>query len=444
LPSPSGSRAGTSTRWLWRKEFSELALSPAFAIMVVLVGLLVGHEFIASVQTYAEMSGAGGGVALAQGMNPLDGVLVPTFGAYDIAATLLLPFVVIRLFSNERSTGAWTLLVQSPASVREMVATKAMVLGAAWLLALVPGAIAVALWKSYGGHVPAAELAVLVLGHMLRAALTVGLAAAAAAVTRQAASAAIVTLGVTIGSWALDFAAATRGGAWARVAAFTPSAALRTFEQGLVRADTVAMMVVSSAAGLAIAGIWLAPGLAVPQRAVRTIRAALLFVIVAAGVSRLHSSWDVSEDRRHSFSEADEAALRALPAPLKIEVHLGAEDPRLADLRREILDRLEREVPRLEVAFMGAGGTGLFANPDPHYGEIWYELAGKRVMLKSAIEPVVLQTIYDLAGMKATPTADSESYSGYPIKAEASYAWLVFFVLLPAIVLTAFWMVRRA
>jgi hypothetical protein len=202
----------------------ELALSPSFALLLVLVCLLVGHEFISSVQTYSEMSGtAGGAGAAAQGMNPLDGILVPTFGAYDIAATLLLPFVVIRLFSGERATGAWTLLVQSPASVAGMVLVKTLALGAAWLLALVPGLMAVLLWKSYGGHVQAAELAALLVGHLLRAGVTVAVADAASAITAQAATAAIVTLGITIGSWALEFAAATRGGAWSTVAAFTPT-----------------------------------------------------------------------------------------------------------------------------------------------------------------------------------------------------------------------------
>ena len=143
MPSRNVARA----RLLLRKELSELALSPAMVLLLVLVGAMVGHEFITSVQTFAEMSGvAGGGAALAQGMNPLDGVLVPTFGAYDIAATFLLPFVVIRLFSSERATGAWTLLVQSPASMRTMLAVKALALAAAWMVALMPGIAAVALW----------------------------------------------------------------------------------------------------------------------------------------------------------------------------------------------------------------------------------------------------------------------------------------------------------
>ncbi len=441
MRSPSATRSSG----LLSKELRELALSPSFALLIVLVCLLVGHEFIASVQTYSELSGStGAGGVPAPGMNPLDGVLVPTFGAYDIAATLLLPFVVIRLFSSERASGAWSLLVQSRASVREMVVVKAVALAIAWAIALVPGLVAVLLWKSYGGHVESAEFATLLLGHVLRAGLTVAVAAAAAAITPQAATAAIITLGVTIGSWALEFAGATRGGSWATAAAFTPTSALRSFEQGLVRADVVLIMVATCVAGLAVAVVWLTPGTATRTRVARGVIVAAVFMAGAAAASRVHASWDVTEDRRHSFSEADEARLRGLSGRLKVEIHLGAEDPRLADFHREILDKLERTVPRLEVSYLGAGGTGLFASHDAHYGEIWYELSGKRVMLKSAIEPVVLETIYALAGITAVPVTAEDAYKGYPLNSESPFAAIVFFVAGPLIVVAASWRAKKS
>ena len=439
------SRSSTrGARWLQRKEFAELAHSPAFALLLVLVSLLVGHEFISAVQTYSEMSGSGGGSsALAQGMNPLDGILVPTFGAYDLAATLLLPFVVIRLFSSERATGSWSVLVQSPASVTEMVSTKVLALSGAWLLALVPGLLAVALWQSYGGHVHGAELATLVFGHLLRAAFTIALAAAAAALTSQASTAAILTLGITIGSWALDFAAATRGGAWAKVAAFTPTSTLRSFEQGLIRGSTILVMAGICVFGLAVAIVWLSPGIRARVRVSYALRALVFFALWSGGAMSVRWSWDVTENRRHSFPAADEAMLRSLSSPLTIEVHLGAEDPRLADLRAEVLDKLERVVPKMSVRMVGAGGTGMFASKDPRYGEVWYEYEGRREMLKSAIEPVVLETIYKLAGRRASPVTNETSYSGYPLRSEAAFASILFFVIWPVAVIAAWWRIRR-
>ena len=105
------------------KEFRELFASRAFWIMLVIVGALVGHSFITAVNLYAEMSGAGGGpAALAQALTPLDGVLVPTWGAYDLAATLLFPFVAIRLIAVEKETGALKLLLQLPGALGVKVA----------------------------------------------------------------------------------------------------------------------------------------------------------------------------------------------------------------------------------------------------------------------------------------------------------------------------------
>ena len=99
------SRSALLATRLARKEMRELLTSRSFALLLGLVSLLVGHAFITAVDTYAELSGAGGGPsALAQGMNPLDGILVPTFGAYDLAATLLLRATIDFTLTQARSS----------------------------------------------------------------------------------------------------------------------------------------------------------------------------------------------------------------------------------------------------------------------------------------------------------------------------------------------------
>src|SRR6185436_13607128 len=79
-------------------------------------------------------------------------------------------------------------------------------------------------------------------------------------IAENAASAAIVTLGFTVGTWALEYVAAYRGGFLQQLASYTPTAALRNFEQGLLRATTVIAMLVISLAGFALAAIWLHTG----------------------------------------------------------------------------------------------------------------------------------------------------------------------------------------
>src|SRR5206468_9995452 len=127
--------------------------------------------------------------------------------------------------------------------------------------------------------------------------------------------------------------------------------------------------------------------------------------VVAWSAAQLPQSWDVSEDRRNSFSPADERALSAIRAPLGVTVYLAPEDPRLADLQRGVLRKLARTLSRVDVEY-AARGSGLFARPGEHYGEVWYAIGGRRAMTRSTTEPIVLETVYGLAGI-TPPTNDA-------------------------------------
>src|SRR5207237_6899894 len=91
------------------------------------------------------------------GFEPLDGIVRPTFGAYTLAVTLLLPFVAIRLIANERQSGAMELLLQAPVSRTQIVLSKLIVLKVAWIVAMVPAFLALLQWRLIGGHLHAAE-----------------------------------------------------------------------------------------------------------------------------------------------------------------------------------------------------------------------------------------------------------------------------------------------
>ena len=423
------------------KEFRELFASRAFWIMLLIVGALVGHAFITAVNLYSEMSGGGGGpAALAQGLTPLDGLLVPTWGAYDLAATLLFPFVAIRLIAVEKETGALKLLLQLPATLGVKIVAKALVLLGAWLIAWIPGLVAIVLWRKYGGHVYGAETWNLLLGHLLRGLLSAGLAVAAGALAESAASAAIVTLGITVGAWALDFVAAGRGGLLQQVASYTPTAALRSFEQGLLRLNVLFVVLAISCAGFALAAIWLRTGESMRSRVLH----ALVLVVVLAGIvwggAKANASWDLSENHRNSFGPADEAVLKRIAQPLKITVYLSPEDPRLTDFEQNVLRKLRRVWRGLEVDYAATSSTGLFETD--RYGEIWYELGGQKAMERSTIEEVVLDQVYKLANVESPVRTSEDGYSGYPLAAQPKYAALIFYVLWPLLVIIV-WRVTR-
>jgi ABC-2 type transport system permease protein len=426
------------------KEWRQLFASRSFWLLLLMIGPLVGHGFITAVGLYAEASGSGGGpAALTQGLTPLDGILVPTFGAYDLAAMFLFPFVAIRMIAAEKQSGGLKLLLQLPGSLATKVGAKAFVLLAGWIVTLLPGLSAIVLWKYYGGHLYAPETLNLLLGHFLRAMLSAGIAVAAAALAENAASAAIVTLGFTVGTWALDFVAAGRGGLVQQLAAYTPTATLRFFEHGLLRLNIFVAMLAISAAGFALAGIWLHTGRTWRFRLLGTLAQGLILVCVVLGANGVRASWDASENRRNSFSRADEATLSQIQQPLKITVVLSPEDPRLTDYEQNVLRKLRRVLPRLDVDYSSSSRTGLFEKPEDHYGEIWYEMSGQKIMERSAIEEIVLEQIYKLAGINPPARSEESTFSGYPLSVRARGAPLIFYGLWPLVIIVLWWIKGR-
>ena len=440
MPSPNDA----AWRRLLDKDRRELAASWAWLVLLVLLGPLVGHAFVTAVESYAEVSGGPGGpAALAQGLSPLDGIVVPTFGAYAIAVTLLFPFVAIRLVSSEKQSGSLKLLLQSRTSLGTMLVVKLFVVVGAWLLAWLPGLAALVLWRAYGGHLAGGEVTAVLLGHLLRALLTCAVAIAAAALTDNAATAAVVTLAVTLGSWALDFIAQVRGGAALALDAYTPESALRVFETGEIRLAILLVTLLLAAAAIALAIVWLHPGRTWHARTIGTAGVVVAAALAAWLAAHVRASWDASEDRRNSFGPADERALAAIRDPLSITVYLAPEDPRLADLERGVLRKLRRTMRDVDVRYAARGGTGLFVRPGEHYGEVWYALDGRNAMSRSTTEPIVLETIYTIAGITPPTPNGAPAYPGYPLAARPrGAAWLLYLVW-PLAVIAAWWSSRR-
>lgn len=408
--------------------------------MLVMTGFLAGQAFITAVNAYAEASGIqGGAAALAEGLSPLDGILTPTLGAYDLAITLIFPFVMIRLIAGEKSTDAIKLMQQWPVSMGVQLLSKVVTLLIAWLVALIPFATAIAFWHAYGGHVYAPELANLLVGYTLRFLLTASLSMAAAALMPGAANAAVVVLGFTIGTWALDFFAAGRGGFVQTLAAFTPTATLRHFERGLLRIDVVLVMLLLAFIGLAITATWLRLGRPLRIRILATIACCALALLAVLAPK---TSFDLSENRRSSFAPAEERMLRGIDERLTMSVFLAAEDPRMADLESNVLVKLRRTMPHLDVQYPLAGRSGLFENDD-RYGEIVYALGSKRDVNRSTTEAIVIETIAGLAGV-AVPPREESSYPGYPLAKRPSGAAWIFYVVWPCVVIVAWIIARRS
>ena len=437
-------RRGALT-WLVEKEWRALVASRSWWVMLLVIGPLVGVSFIGAVRTYAEASGLNGTSAgVGEAFSPLVGIWAPTFSACEVAAAFLLPFVAIHLVAGDRQSGALKIELQHPMSAYARVAAKALVLLGGWIIASLPPLAAILLWKSYGGSLYPPELATVALGHLLNAGLTIALAAAAASLTDHPATAAILTLSVTVGTWIVNFIAAVQGGVWERAAGYTPTAMVAQFQHGLVQLDVVLIALMLIAAGLGVAAVWMRLGVSVRRRVYESIALGGFAAAVVFAGTFASASWDTSESRANSFAEADEIALRQIRSPLRIEAHLAPEDPRRFDLEHRAFSKLRRVMPKVHVQYVSATSIGLFEQTREHYGEIWYDLGGRKTMSRLTTAEGVLETIYELAGVAPPHESDEFTFRGHPLAVPPKGAATVFYGIWPAVVIAGAFMVRRS
>ena len=442
MRSPSG-----AWRWLVAKEWHELVASRAWWVLLLAMGPLVGVSFISAVRTYADLSGLNGTAAgVGEAFSPLVGVWAPTFSACELAAAFLLPFVAIRVVSGDRQSGALKLELQHPMPAPARIAAKTAVLLAGWTIASMPPLLAIVLWRSYGGSIYLPELLTVFLGHTLNAALTIALAAAAAAVTEHPSTAAILTLTVTVGTWIINFIAAVQGGIWERAAGYTPTAMVAEFQHGLVRLDVIFVAGTLTAVGLMLAAIWTRLGIAEQRRVYESVAVCALAAAVIFGSSFVAVSWDSSENRANSFSRAEEVALKQIRSSLRIEAHLAPEDPRRVDLERHALSKLRRVLPKTQIHYVSATTTGLFEQTAAHYGEIWYEIDGRRAMSRVTTAEGVLETIFSLTGVSPAGGVEAdgdEVFRGHPLAVPPRGAAAVFYGIWPALIVAGAVLIRR-
>jgi ABC-2 type transport system permease protein len=431
-------------RPLLRKELWDVVSGRALWTMLLILCPLIGYSLGQAIALYNEASGAAlQSPALASGLSPLDGVLVPTCGAFYVAVTLLFPFVALRALGVEKESGALRLLIQLPYRAPTLIVAKLAAVVAAWVVSSIPVLSALVFWSALGGHLYGPETLNLLFGHLLYGVLVAAIALFAAAISDNAATAAIITLAFTIASWVLDFTAAGHAGILEWLSRLSLTQMLRTFEQGLLQARVVLAVAVGVCAFTALGAIWLPPG--VPLRR-KLISSAMCILAAAAALglaTQVKASIDVSEDRRNSFSPADQRALARLGAPLVITARFAPEDPRYSDLQRNLIAKLERTMPDVTVRLVAGRQTLIGAEADESYGEVEYAYGARRATSRSTSPREILPLLYGLADTPVPPPDPASDYPGYPLVAngQAAFAW--FYGVGPVLIVAAWWWGRR-
>ena len=426
---------------LFAKELHELLVSRALWAMVFISAPLVGFSFIQAVRLYSQSSSSAARLPqLAANLNPLDGIVVPLFGAVYLMNTFLLPFVAIRAIGSEKQTGSLKLILQLPLGVYRLVAVKLVALFCGWSIALLPTLSALAIWGLLlGGHLYWPELMTVLLGHALYALVIAGVSFLAAAITESSATAAIVALAFTLGSWVLEFAGTTGSGLVRAIAAFSLSPALRGLEKGLLGSPTALTLVVLALGFLGLAVVWLPPGVSRRQKLVRSGAVAGVAAQALLLAIQLPLYTDVTENQRNSFNPADVRALRQMPKELKVNVNLASNDSRLSDLDRNVLSKLQRIMPHPTITYAETSTTSLLGGSSgANYGLITYTYGGKQGTSRATTAREVLPLIEALDGRAVVPDP-IPAFPGYPLVTSADGSAIWFYAVLPLLAISAWW-----
>ena len=431
-------------RILLVQEIRNILLAPPLWGLLVILSMLVGYSFIQAVSLFSQASQTALTYPeLASGMNPLEGIFVPTFGAYYLIETLLLPFIILRLIGHDKQNGTLKILLQLPLSTFALNGVKLAAMAVVWLLLLVPAIAAVANWLLLGGVIYYPEILTLFLGHSLYALTIICIAMFATAVSKSLPTAAMICLSVTLGCWVLDFAVGSGQGWLGIVNSWSLTTLLHQFESSLLSLTTITNFLILALLFFIAAAVWLHPG----RRLRHKIQASLLIVTVlllaVVSTNQLSGYMDVTENQRHSFNPADVRALRQMNKPLTITIHLAPGDGRYYDFNHEVLSKLKRIIPDLRLIFADTASNGLFsASGSDTYGLIEYQYAGQKEQSYSNSPEEILPLLHKLAGQKVTQDK-LQSYSGHPLIADASGSKVWFYLLLPLLFLLTAGLIQR-
>jgi ABC-type transport system involved in multi-copper enzyme maturation permease subunit len=434
-------REARLTSLLLGKEVRELLVSRALWAMVLISSLLVGFSFIQAVNQYSQASANAARLPqLSVNQNPLDGIVIPVFGAVYLMNTFLLPFVAIRAIGTEKQSGSLKLAMQLPVGIYRQVSLKLVALFVGWTIALIPTVSALLIWSMLlGGHLHVPEILSVLLGHFLYALVIAGAAFLAAALTESAATAAVVALAFTLASWILEFAGTTGTGLVRAVAGFSLSPALRGLEQGLVGSPTAVALLVLALGFLAASVVWLPPGVSRREKLLRSGAVAGVAAQALLLAVQLPIYMDVSADQRNSFDAADARALHDMTKELKVDVHLATNDSRFQDLQRNVLTKLQRSAPHVTISYVETSTSSLLGGTSgADYGIVTYTYGGKQGISRATTAREVLPLIEALDGRKVTPEP-IKPYPGYPLVTNADGSALWFYGIVPLLALAGWW-----
>lgn len=183
---------------LVRKELVALFVSPLAWILLAVLQLVMAWIFLLRLDAFMELQPRLAQLANAPGATEL--IVGPLFSAAAMVLMMAVPLLSMRLIAEERRNRTMTLLMSAPLSMTEIVLGKYI---GVLLFLLLPAILAAIMGAtlSIGTNLDVGLLATNTLGIVLLLATFAAVGLFASSATRHPVVAAVLTLGILLGSW---------------------------------------------------------------------------------------------------------------------------------------------------------------------------------------------------------------------------------------------------
>lgn len=433
-----------------RRDLAIALRAPAPWLAAAVGALVVGHGFVLAIDLYTAASrSVTAGTLSARELDPLLGVMRPTFGGAAFCLTLLGPLVAARVLAVEHERHTLQARLLAVASPWRLLGPKLL---AAWLslvLLVAPVVVAMAMWWGGGGRLGVAEAATLLCGGLLHALWLACIGTAAAAWTRGTTPATTLALAASLSAWVLDMAGEFAALGWlSPLGGLSSTPRLRPFEQGLLLPGALAWLACACTGAAVLAYVGLRRDWKAPKRIAAAAAIVMTTVLGLTASDGLRGGWDTSDARRWSFPPELQRALQQLPEPIELDVYLDREDGRRVQLERDVLQRLQLARPDATMRFPIDEATDpRLAVRDEDYGKLEIRVAGGSTQTWSTSRKEVVERIFEAAG-KELAAWEYSSYPGYPRVIEGSerrtLALLAYLALPLCFVAVGVWSMRRS
>ncbi len=404
-----------------------------FYLLLIIASFIIGSSFSTSLDLYSSASTSAMDDPLyAKEFDPFQGIFVPTIGSLYLVFTLILPFVIVPLISDEFEKNSIIMLFNMY-NRRQIILSKFLI-AFLYVLIIVSFTLpAVCLFLIIGGHFPLTEYLLIVLGYILYGCIIIGLSFFITTVFKSKTVSTMISIGVLILPWIVGF---LRDYSQSRVLDILDylsfARLLKPFEQGILSFYSLIVMVV-----------WIIIFILLSifiiefynKNRFHKVFAVLLALFVFLILFRFDKKIDITESKRNSFPPSVSSVLRDI-RNLEIEIHLNKYDSRFIDYNNDFLKRLLIVNPKVKVEYKDDENYGIFVYKRYYNGSVRADTT------YSNSREEAFDIISSLYGVKIE---DTDDYVGYPMIISSDkirYSNIVYYFLLPAL-LTGVYVKRR-